>query len=476
MKNVLGGVKKKFKAIVSMLCVAATIITTCNFAGSQKINAADTNNDDWLHCVGNRIYDSKGKEVWLTGANWFGFNCSENVFHGAWYDIKNILTDVADRGIGLLRIPISTELLYSWMIGKPNKVSSVTAANNPPYYVCNPDFYDAAAGGVKNSMEIFDIIMRYCKELGIKVMIDVHSPDANNSGHNYPLWYGLTTSTAGEITTKKWIDTLAWLADKYKNDDTILAFDLKNEPHGQRGYAAAEPSNFAKWDNSTQENNWKYAAERCAAAVLEKNPRLLIVIEGIEQYPKTNLGYTYATPDVWGASGNQAPYYGAWWGGNLRGVKDFPINLGTLNSQIVYSPHDYGPSVYNQTWFDKDFTTQTLLDDYWYDSWAYINEQGIAPLLIGEWGGHMDGGKNEKWMTLLRDYMIKNRISHTFWCINPNSGDTGGLLTYDWKTWDESKYNLLKPALWQANGKFIGLDHVVPLGSNGISLGEYYGN
>nr|WP_033165499.1 glycoside hydrolase family 5 protein [Clostridium sp. KNHs205] len=476
MKNVLGGVKKKFKAIVSMLCVAATIITTCNFVGSQKINAADTNNDDWLHCVGNRIYDSKGKEVWLTGANWFGFNCSENVFHGAWYDIKDILTDVADRGIGLLRIPISTELLYSWMIGKPNKVSSVTAANNPPYYVCNPDFYDAATGGVKNSMEIFDIIMRYCKELGIKVMIDVHSPDANNSGHNYPLWYGLTTSTAGEITTKKWIDTLAWLADKYKNDDTILAFDLKNEPHGQRGYTAAEPSNFAKWDNSTQENNWKYAAERCAAAVLEKNPRLLIVIEGIEQYPKTNLGYTYATPDVWGASGNQAPYYGAWWGGNLRGVKDFPINLGTLNSQIVYSPHDYGPSVYNQTWFDKDFTTQTLLDDYWYDSWAYINDQGIAPLLIGEWGGHMDGGKNEKWMTLLRDYMIKNRISHTFWCINPNSGDTGGLLTYDWKTWDESKYNLLKPALWQANGKFIGLDHVVPLGSNGISLGEYYGN
>jgi hypothetical protein len=200
------------------------------------------------------------------------------------------------------------------------------------------------------------------------------------------------------------------------------------------------------------------------------------MIEGIEQYPKTNLGYTYATPDVWGATGNLAPYYGAWWGGNLRGVKDYPINLGSLNSQIVYSPHDYGPSVYNQTWFDKDFTTQTLLDDYWYDSWAYINDQGIAPLLIGEWGGHMDGGKNQKWMTLLRDYMITNRIHHTFWCINPNSGDTGGLLTYDWKTWDEAKYALLKPALWQSGNKFIGLDHEIPLGSNGISLGEYYGN
>ena len=135
-----------------------------------------------------------------------------------------------------------------------------------------------------------------------------------------------------------------------------------------------------------------------------------------------------------------SPWYGAWWGGNLRGVKDYPIDFGSKsrNSQIVYSPHDYGPSVYNQTWFDKDFTTQTLLDDYWYDTWAYINDQDIAPLLIGEWGGHMDGGKNQKWMELLRDYMIDNHINHTFWCLNPNSGDTGGLLDSSFTVWDDS--------------------------------------
>ncbi len=467
---------KKIKRIISIFIILMTIITTCYFNIDKKVTATDTNNDDWLHCVGNRIYDMNDNEVWLTGANWFGFNCSENVLHGAWYDIKDILSAVADRGIGFLRIPISTELLYSWMIGNPNKVSSVTAVNNPPYYVCNPDFYDSVTNSTKNSMEIFDIIIGFCKQLGIKVMVDVHSPDANNSGHNYPLWYGLTTTTAGEITTDKWINTLAWLADKYKNDDTILAIDLKNEPHGARGYSAAEPANIAKWDNSTDENNWKYAAERCARAILNKNPNLLIMIEGVEQYPKTELGYTYATPDIWGATADQSPWYGAWWGGNLRGVKDYPINIGSLNSQIVYSPHDYGPSVYSQTWFEKDFTTQTLLDDYWYDTWAYINDQGIAPLFIGEWGGYMDGGKNQKWMTLLRDYIVSNRINHTFWCINPNSGDTGGLLGYDWKTWDEAKYALLKPALWQSGGKFIGLDHQIPLGTNGISLGQYYGN
>jgi len=460
---------KKLTSIVASLMVASSFC----FSTTQVKAAVDTNNDDWLHCKGDKILDKNGNEVWLTGANWFGFNCSENVVHGSWYDVKNLMKSIADRGIGLIRIPISSELLCSWMNGTPNPTSSVSA-DNSPYHTINADFYDPATKGTKDSMQIFDIMMGYCKELGIKVMVDVHSPHADNSGHTYPLWYGLETKTAGVITTDKWIDSLTWLVDKYKNDDTILAVDLKNEPHGKRNYKAEIPTDMAKWDDSTDENNWKYAAEKCSKSVLAANPNILVMIEGVEQTPKYDKGFTYATPDIWQSSDADSPYVRGWWGGVLSGVKKYPINLGDLNSQVVYSPHDYGPSVYNQVWFDKDFTRQTLLDDYWYNAWAFIDDQGIAPLLIGEWGGHMDGGKNQKWMELLRDYMIEKRINHTFWCINPNSGDTGGLIGYDWTTWDEAKYGLLKPALWQDKGKFIGLDHQVKLGSNGMSLNEYF--
>ena len=58
---------------------------------------------------------------------------------------------------------------------------------------------------------------------------------------------------------------------------------------------------------------------------------------------------------------------------------------------------------------------------------------------------------------------------------NENSGDTGGLIYDNFSKWDEEKYALLKPALWQNDeGKFISLDHQIPLGSNGISLSEHY--
>ncbi len=489
---------KKLTGVLAALASAAAITVTGTssavnpaFTSNPKASAAvDTNNDDWLHAEGSRLYDMNGNEVWLTGANWFGFNCSENCAHGLYAaDVDDFLKGVADHGINVIRFPISSELLVSWMEGSPNDVSSVQASYNPPqdvvgedgtitpagkYGDINRDFVLEDGKTLKNSMEIFDIIMQKCKKYGIKAFIDIHSPDANNSGHNYEIWYGL----AG-VTTDVWIESLVWLADKYKNDDTLIGYDLKNEPHGKRGYTGDScPDNIAKWDGSTDENNWAYAATKCANAILDVNPNALIFIEGVEQYPKTDKGFTYDTPDIWDAPADKSPWYGAWWGGNLRGVRDFPVVPDSGTSQIVYSPHDYGPSVYAQTWFDKDFTTQTLLDDYWYDTWAYIVEEDIAPLLIGEWGGHMDGGKNQKWMELLRDYMIEHHISHTFWCLNPNSGDTGGLLGVDFKTWDDEKYGLFEPSLWQtqSSGKYIGLDHEVALGVNGISLGDYYAN
>ena len=493
--------KKIAKALLAFASSATVAVSATGsvlpayIAPAQNALAVDDCNDDWLHAEGSKLYDMNGNQVWLTGANWFGMNCTENFPHGLWSaDVDDFLSSVADHGINIIRFPISSELLISWQKGYPYKCEGLNPKNTDGFKF-NPDFCHAD-GSEMNSMEVFDVIMQKCKKYGIKALVDVHSPSSHNSGHNYELWYYEKSSKTAEdmatikeekyapnagdpITFDDWIDSLTWLAEKYANDDTIIAYDLENEPHGKRGYDGTTcPSDIARWDDSTDQNNWKYAAETCANSILKVNPHALILVEGIEQYPKTEKGYTFDTPDIWDAPADKSPWYGAWWGGNLRGVKDYPVTPSSGTSQIVYSPHDYGPSVYAQTWFAKDFTTQTLLDDYWYDTWAYINDKDIAPLLIGEWGGHMDGGKNQKWMELLRDYMVKNHINHTFWCLNPNSGDTGGLLDAVFKNWDEDKYALFEKSLWQTStsGKYIGLDHQTALGKNGLSLNDFYSN
>ena len=116
-----------------------------------------------------------GNEVWLTGANWFGFNCSENCPHYLWSaDADDCLTEIADRGINIIRFPIATELIVSWMNGKPNPVSSFSA-NADPAYKINADFCEADGKTPVDSMQVFDIMMKKCKEHGIKAFIDIHS-------------------------------------------------------------------------------------------------------------------------------------------------------------------------------------------------------------------------------------------------------------------------------------------------------------
>lgn len=402
--------------------------------------------DDWLTTDGDRIVDQNGTEVWLTGCNWFGYNTGSNIFDGVWAcNMRQALESIADHGFNLLRIPMSAELLLQWKNGEYPQANFNQAYNAELHSM--------------NSLEIFDYALDICAANGIKVMIDIHSLPTDAMGHMLPLWY------TDSFTVDDYYEALDWLSERYANNDTIIAYDLKNEPHG-----AASETEHAIWNDSEDANNWRYVAETAGNIILDNNPHALIMIEGIQIYPIDPIANNFT-------STNDEDYYNSWWGGNLRAVADYPIDFGSpeRNAQIVYSPHDYGPAVYAQPWFEGGFTYESLYEDYWHDAWLYIDEEEIAPLLIGEWGGFMTGD-NLTWMTYMRQLIAEYHLNHTFWCFNANSGDTGGLVLDDFVTWDEDKYEFVREVLWQdQDGNFIGLDHAVALGDNGISLSEYSG-
>lgn len=402
--------------------------------------------DDWLTTDGDRIVDQNGTEVWLTGCNWFGYNTGSNVFDGVWAcNMREALESIADHGFNLLRIPMSAELLLQWSNGE------YPEANYNHAY--NPELESM------NSLEIFDYALDILAANGVKVMIDIHSLPTDAMGHNLPLWY------TDSMTVDDFYAALDWLSARYANNDTIIAYDLKNEPHGK----ASEPDH-AIWNDSEDANNWRYVAQTAGNIILDNNPHALIVIEGIQIYPIDPVTNNFTSTD-------DDDYYNSWWGGNLRAVADYPIDFGSpeRNAQVVYSPHDYGPAVYAQPWFEGGFTYESLYEDYWHEAWLYIDEEQIAPLLIGEWGGFMSGD-NLTWMTYMRQLIAEYHLNHTFWCFNANSGDTGGLVLDDFVTWDQEKYEFVREVLWQdADGNFIGLDHVIALGDNGICLSDFSG-
>jgi len=471
--------KIKKNAILSfvLLSLTTSIVLPSVQISAESEGATDViealPDDDWLHVEGNNIVDKNGKKVWLTGANWFGFNCRERMLLDSYHsDIIADIDMVASKGINVVRIPIATDTLYAWSNGEYPS-STDTFFNNP------------LVKGL-NSYELFNLMLKNFKRVGIKVILDVHSAQTDNQGHTHPLWY------KGAITEEVFKEAWVWVADHYKNDDTIIGFDLKNEPHTNVGTMKMK-SESAIWDDSNHPNNWKRVAEQTAQAIMKVHPNALILVEGVEMYPQDDV-WDQETIDTSPWTGTN-DYFGNWWGGNLRGAKKYPINMGANQDQLVYSPHDYGPLVYEQEWFKGEYITASdkeakkiLYEKCWRDNWAYLMESGTSPLLIGEWGGKTEGGDklldlNIKYLKSMRDYIVENKykLHHTFWCINIDSSDTDGLLTRGEGTvfpggrdlkWNDNKYdNYLLPTLWKnEDGKFQGLDHRIPLGKNGVSL------
>lgn len=79
----------------------------------------------------------------------------------------------------------------------------------------------------------------------------------------------------------------------------------------------------------------------------------------------------------------------------------------------------------------------------WNAHFGFIKNISSAAVVIGEWGGATTG-TNGVWMNAFSSYLKAMGMTDNFvWCLNPNSGDTGGLLLNDWITPDTAKLSLL---------------------------------
>ena len=222
------------KKLISGMTAAATACTLV-LAAAPFLNgknavvasaaAPDSYHDDWLHVNENaEVVDMNGNPVWMTGVNWFGYNVGSQVFDGVWsINMHQALNEIADHGFNLLRVPMSTEILLQWKNGDPDPIIKLNEWKNPELTL------EGVVGGTPMySFDIWNKAVEWCRENGIKIMMDVHCATTNAAGHNYALWYD------NKYSEQDWLDALAWFADYYKDDDTVIAIDLKNEPHGKK--------------------------------------------------------------------------------------------------------------------------------------------------------------------------------------------------------------------------------------------------
>ncbi len=391
------------------------ILATAVLMVDRPVMTASAAGTGYWHTSGSKILDANNQQVRITGINWFGFETGNYVVHGLWSrDYKDVLNQIKSLGYNTIRLPYSNQLF-----------DAGSAPNSINFWQMNADLQ-----GLTTGLQVMDKIIAYGGSIGLRFILDQHRPD---SGSQSPLWY---TSAYPE---SRWLSDWTMLAQHYAGNTAVVGADLHNEPHHVQG----NPTAGACWGCGNPTVDWRLAAQKAGNAILAVNPNWLIVVEGV---------------DCFGPGGVVEPSQGAdctWWGGNLEGVQSYPVQLSVAN-RVVYSPHDYPHDVSPQPWFD-DPNYPSNMPALWDKWWGYIQKNNIAPVMLGEFGTKLADTSDKQWLGALTSYLGTgvNGINWTFWCLNPDSGDTEGILNNDWTTVNTAKQAYLTPIEFALDGPSI---------------------
>lgn len=371
-----------FTTLIFLMCIYVAISTkNCWLA------------DDMDFTSQNGGFQLNGKQILLKGISWFGFETSMRVFHGFQAQKWSWFFDVLqNNSFNAMRIPISLEM--------------VTEDKYPDNIEANPDLKNLT------SMQILDMMINESAHRGITILLDLHSFHPDGAGGD-GLWYD--ANHPEEMVTKMW----KTLQTRYVKSWNVIAMDVKNEPW---------KATWGKGDNTTDFNK---AVERIGNALHSAGSNWLVFAEGTGDFPPTNCTY-------WDSSGHKGD--ACFWGEDVLGAHNYPIKLNKPN-KLVYSPHVYGPSVYDQGYFhDPNFPLN--MPAIWDEHFGFIKDFSGPAVSVGEWGGYMDG-QSGIWMNAFVDYLVKKKMTDTyFWALNCDSHDTGGLLL-SWNKVDPARAALL---------------------------------
>lgn len=194
-------------------------------------------------------------------------------------------------------------------------------------------FTDEDYMGLKSNQDGFarvDSIIKWCKAEGLYVILDMHDAPGGQTGDNIDDSYGYPWLFESETSKQLFSEIWKKIADRYKNEPTVLGYDLLNEPiatyftnkeeinkllvpvykRGIEAIRSVDPnhiillggaqwnSNFSMFDEKAIDSNMLYTCHRYWCDTLQSNLQDFIDFRNKVNLP-LYMGETGENTDEW---------------------------------------------------------------------------------------------------------------------------------------------------------------------------------
>ncbi|MFD4320834.1 glycoside hydrolase family 5 protein [Streptomyces sp. NPDC058548] len=412
--------------LVSALPGTATALAPAAVTGAPVALTGQQLAASWtapLSTRGRYIVDANGNRFKLKASNWAG---AQGTYEGSGSesDVANHQADQMSHNIplGLDRVPIAQILKDFHALGLnsirlPYSDAMIDDETLVPNYAvaANPQLED------KTPLEVFDAVVKALTDDGFAVIL-------NNHTTTYRFCCSLDGNERWNTsqTTEQWIDNWLFLTERYQSNKRVVGADLRNEVRRDWN----DDPNWG-WGN---EHDLYEAFQKAGNAILEANPDMLIIMEGINWQGIPQGMFPHGRPTL-------TP---------VRNLSNTLIHSGKL----VYAAHFYGFTGPNHTgssggWQNGETNDPRYRDLSPEDLEKVVNDQALfvtetgqhftAPVWISEFGtggrGNADA-KEKDWFARFTDILAENDTDFAQWPLvgwttDGKINDNWALISYD---------------------------------------------
>ncbi|KAI0175704.1 endoglucanase E1 [Hypoxylon sp. FL1284] len=336
-----------------------------------------------LRTRGRDVVDAAGRRYKMASVNWYG--ASDELFIPGGLDVQHrsvIAGTIRLLGFNSVRLPYSDEMVMR----NPTIL--------PHLLTANPDLVGLRA------LDIFQAVVEALTDAGIAVVVNNHITTATWCCGADPCDAGWANDHLGPIcrvsqSEEDWVRHWEQVMERFVDNPRVIGADLRNEVRGVWGTMS--------WDR------WAAAAEKCGNRLLKMNGDWLIVVGGTE-------------------SGN-----------DLTRALERPVRLDVAD-RVVYSAHVYSWSGWGSREGRYAKRGYASFMQAMRRNWAYLVEQDLAPVWVGEFGAPRQPGAGDAnyWRNLMR-YLKRLDADFGYWALNPrkprdNAPESYSLVQDDWVT------------------------------------------